>query len=341
MFTVTLTLVPATIASTYIFGMRALLLVLLGMAAAVVTEWAVIRFFKMSGSVADGSALLTGLLVSFNVPAGTPFWIPVIGAFFAIAVAKMPFGGLGYNPMNPALLGRAFLLASWPLHMTKAWLPAFWWKQQGFSFFTLNVNPASFTVDGASFATPLELTKTALKVIRNPEGLPTDLVTAAQDKLVMVGDKLLDLMVGRVGGCIGETSAVFLLLGAAYLFYKRYIGWRIPLGFIGVVAIGGWMFGGADGLFRGDPLFHIFAGGLILGAFYMATDMVTSPITKKGRLIFGIGCGLITLMIRMIGGYPEGVSYAILLMNLAVPLIDRWTKPRRFGHVALNGKGGN
>ncbi len=341
MFTVTLTLVPAAIVSTWIFGFRALLLVLIGMAAAVLTEWAVLKIFKMSGSVADGSALLTGLLVSFNIPAGTPFWIPVVGSFFAIAIAKMPFGGLGYNPLNPALAGRAFLLASWPLHMTKDWIPAFWWKQTGYNFFSINVFPSKFMVDGVSFATPLEVTKTALKIIRHPGGFPGDIVATANVNLMQIGDQIIDLIIGRVGGCIGETSAIILLIGAAYLFYKRYISWQTPISFVVVVGLGGWMFGGGEGLFSGDPFFHIFAGGLILGAFFMATDMVTSPITKKGRLYFGIGCGVITIVIRLIGGYPEGVSYAILLMNLTVPLIDRWTMPRRFGHLTLAEKGSN
>lgn len=249
------------------------------------------------------------------------------------AIAKMPFGGLGYNPLNPALVGRAFLLASWPLHMTKAWLPAFWWKQPGYNFFTWKVDPASFIVDGATYATPLEMTKTALRTVRNPEGLPDDVIQSAMVNLQNVADRLIDLMVGTVGGCIGETSAILIILGGLYMIFKKYIDWRVPVSFIAVVAIGGWLFGGSKGAFTGDPLFHIFAGGLILGAFYMATDMVTSPMTKKGRIIFGVGCGLITLMIRMIGGYPEGVSYAILLMNLTVPLIDRYTVPRRFGHI--------
>ncbi len=335
MWTVTATLVPATIGATWVFGFRALVLVALGASAAMLTEWGLQKVFKMKSTVADGSAFLTGLLVSFNLPPGVPWWIPVIGAFFAIAIAKMPFGGLGWNPMNPALIGRAFLLASWPLHMTKDWLPAFWWKMQGYNFFTWAVNPAAIKVDGISYATPLEVRKSAISTVVNPEGLPNDVVTRAMEVLHSTGDKILDMVIGVTGGCIGETSAILLLIGGVYLLYKGYIDWRTPFAFIATVGIGGWLFGGADGFFSGDMLFHIFAGGLILGAVYMATDMVTTPITKKGRLIFGIGCGLITLMIRLIGGYPEGVSYAILLMNLTTPLIDRYTKPRRFGHVKV------
>jgi len=339
MVTTTLTLVPATLGAAWIFGFRALLLVLVGGAFAVMTEWAIQKIFKAEITVSNGSALLTGILVSFNLPAGVPFWIPAIGSFFAIAIAKLPFGGLGWNPLNPALVGRAFLLASWPLHMTKDWLPAFWWKKEGFSFFTMSVDPSKFLVDGISYATPLEVKKTALKTVMNPEGLPYNIVTKAMTEMHSTGERLISMAIGTVGGCIGETSAILILIGAAYLFYKNYIDWRTPFSFIAVVGIGGWIFGGGEGFFSGDALFHIFAGGLILGAFYMATDMVTSPITPKGRLIFGAGCGLLTIIIRLIGGYPEGVSYAILLMNLATPLIDRWVKPRRFGHVKLKGEG--
>jgi H+/Na+-translocating ferredoxin:NAD+ oxidoreductase subunit D len=333
MWTVTATLIPATIGATWVFGFRALILVCLGCIAAMLTEWGLQKLFKMKSTVADGSALLTGMLVSFNLPPGVPWWIPMIGAFFAIAVAKMPFGGLGWNPMNPALIGRAFLLASWPLHMTKDWLPAFWWRKEGFNFFTWNVNPAAIKVDGVSYATPLEVRKKAIDTVANQEGLPNDIIARAMDALHSTGDQIVDLITGVTGGSIGETSAILLLLGAAYLLYKGIIDWRTPFAFIATVGIGGWLFGGVDGLFSGDMMFHIFAGGLILGAFYMATDMVTTPITKVGRLYFGLGAGLLTLMIRLIGGYPEGVSYAILLMNLTTPLIDRYTKPRRFGHV--------
>lgn len=332
MLTVTLTLVPAALGATWIFGLRALWLILLGAIAAVLTEWIVQRVFGMRSTIADGSALLTGVLVSFNLPPGVPWWIPVAGSFFAIAIAKLPFGGLGWNPMNPALVGRAFLLASWPLHMTKDWLPAFWWRREGFSFFTWDVSPQKILVDGISYATPLEVRKTALKTWWDQANVAPNIVSQALDQIHNTGQQVLDLAVGTVGGCIGETSALLLLIGAAYLLYKNYIDWRTPFAFIGVVALGGWMFGGTEELFSGDVLFHVFAGGLILGAFYMATDMVTTPNTKRGRLIFGAGAGVLTVMIRMIGGYPEGVSYAILLMNLTTPLIDRYTVPRRFGH---------
>lgn len=243
MLTVTLTLVPAALGATWIFGLRALWLILLGAIAAVLTEWIVQRVFGMRSTIADGSALLTGVLVSFNLPPGVPWWIPVAGSFFAIAIAKLPFGGLGWNPMNPALVGRAFLLASWPLHMTKDWLPAFWWRREGFSFFTWDVSPQKILVDGISYATPLEVRKTALKTWWDQANVAPNIVSQALDQIHNTGQQVLDLAVGTVGGCIGETSALLLLIGAAYLLYKNYIDWRTPFAFIGVVALGGWMFG--------------------------------------------------------------------------------------------------
>jgi len=345
MITVTLTLVPAALGATWVFGLRALWIILLGALGAVFTEWLVQKVLGLKVTISDGSALLTGILVSFNLPPGVPWWIPVAGSVFAIAIAKLPFGGLGWNPLNPALLGRAFLLASWPMHMTKDWLPAFWWQRPGFTFFTWKVDPQSILVDGVSYATPLAKNKEALKNIWDQANLPVNLVSEALESVHNAGQQVVDLAVGTVGGCIGETSALLLFVGAAYLLYKNYIDWRTPFSFIAVVALGGWMFGGGEELFSGDMLFHIFSGGLILGAFYMATDMVTTPITRRGRLLFGAGCGVLTIMIRLIGGYPEGVSYAILLMNLTTPLIDRWTIPRRFGHelkkATANAAGGN
>ncbi len=355
MNTVTLTLVPVLIASTYFFGFRSLVICLLGMASAMLTEGLLQKVFKAKITVGDGSAMLAGLLVSFNIPAGVPWWIPVLGSAFAIAIAKLPFGGLGWNPLNPALVGRAFLLASWPVHMTKDWLPAGWWKLSGYNFFSWNVNAADFGIDlsqsssaasqlvsglskgnvpdAISYATPLEMSKMSLATISNTVSSPetSSIIFAAEAKLKYLQTLLGDAFFGNIGGCIGETSALLLILGGIVLIYKNYIDWRVPVGFIGVVGLGGWMLGI-------DPLFYIMSGGLILGAFYMATDMVTTPITKSGRLWFGIGCGLLTLMIRQIGGYPEGVCYSILLMNLVSPLIDKWTTPKkRFGHATAKG----
>lgn len=293
---VLIALAPAALASFYFFGLRALLVIMLSMAAAAATEMGCQRLMGKPSTVADGSALVTGLLLAMNLPASAPFWLPVVGSVFAIAVAKQVFGGLGRNFVNPALAARAFLLAAWPAAMTN-------WTRP---------------LDAVTTATPLAL-------MPRPLGPAPEAVGALPS--------YADLLIGRVGGSLGETSALLLLVGAAYLLYKGIIDWRIPAGFLGTVALLTWVFGGPNGLFSGDPLYHILAGGIILGAFFMATDYVTSPITPRGRWIFAVGCGLITALIRMYGGYPEGVSYSILIMNVAAPLIDKFTVPEPFGGV--------
>ncbi len=318
MYTVILTLVPAGIGAVYFYGPKALWIILISIASAVVTEALVQKIMKVPVAVSDGSAILTGILLAYNVPSSVPLWLPVVGSVFAITAGKMVFGGLGFNPMNPALLGRAFLLASWPTHMT---------------IFTDAV-PKGGTVSGIDImtgATPLNVLKTARDILAHPQEYNTQQLTQAHDAIGKLYDSLGALFMGRIGGCIGETSVFLLLIGAAYLMYKRYIGWKIPFSYIGTVALLTWIFGGSEGLFSGNAIFHILSGGLILGAFYMATDMVTSPVTFRGRIYFGIGCGVITVIIRLIGGYPEGVSYSILLMNLFTPLLDRYTRPKVFG----------
>lgn len=318
MYTVILTLVPAAVGSIYFFGLRALWIIAIAAVSAVATEAILQILMKRPVTVYDGSAILTGILLAYNVAPSVPLWLPAAGSFFAIAVGKMVFGGLGYNPMNPALLGRAFLLASWPTHMT---------------IFTEAV-PRGGTVSGIdaiTTATPLNVLKAAQDILRHPQNFSPAQKMEASEAIGQLYDSLRDLFIGRIGGCIGETSALLLLIGAAFLMYKRYIGWKIPFSYIGTVALLSWIFGGADGLFSGNPIFHVLSGGLILGAFFMATDMVTSPITFAGRIYFGVGCGVITVVIRQFGGYPEGVSYSILLMNLLTPLLDRWTRPRVFG----------
>lgn len=319
MYSVIAALCPALIASVYFFGARALWLTLLAMASSVCTEWILVKLRRRPVTMWDGSALLTGLLLAFNLPPGVSWWIPVVGAFFAIAIGKQVFGGLGYNPLNPALLGRAFLLASWPVQMTTMWLAPRGGTLSG--------------LDAVTSATPLTGLKESHRILSDPGTFPVEKVTEATDFIAHLSASYADLFWGRVGGCIGETSVIFLLIGAAFLFYKGYIGWHIPVGYIATVALLTWIFCGADGPFTGHPLFHVMAGGLILGAFYMATDMVTSPVTPKGKLIFGVGCGILTTLIRLIGGYPEGVSYSILLMNITVPLLDRYTRPKIFGEV--------
>jgi electron transport complex protein RnfD len=318
MISVTLSLIPAGLGAIYFFGLRSLWIMLISIAAAVGTEAVIQVLRKKPVTISDGSALLTGLLLAYNVSVQVPLWMPAVGSIFAIAVGKQVFGGLGYNPMNPALLGRAFLLASWPTHMT---------------LFNNSV-PRDGTVSGIDVitqATPLNVLKQSKEVLANASDYPVEKVTEAHQAIAQLYDSIDTLFIGRIGGCIGETSGMLLLVGAVFLLYKRYIGWKIPFSYVGTVALLSWIFGGTEGLFTGNVLFHIFSGGLILGAFYMATDMVTSPVTFKGRIIFGVGCGVITVLIRQLGGYPEGVSYSILLMNLVVPLIDRYTRPKVFG----------
>lgn len=283
---VIIALIPATIAGIYFFGVKALLVTLISVLSCIAAEalWQKLTHRKIT--IGDLSAVVTGLLIAFNLPAAVPLWLPAVGGFFAIIIVKQFFGGIGQNIMNPALAARAFLLASWPVHMT------------------------NFTVDGVSAAT-------ALGILKEGGGpLPS----------------LMNIFIGNVGGCIGETSVVALLLGAAYLLYKRIISWHIPVTYIGSVFILTFVFG-RDGFMTGNALYEIFAGGLMLGAFFMATDYTTSPMTKKGQLVFGLGCGVLTSVIRLYGGYAEGVSYSILIMSLFVPFIDKFTAPRIFGEV--------
>ncbi len=279
MWSVVIALIPAIIAATYFFGAKALSVIVVSVIGAVVTEYLFLKIRGKEITISDGSAVITGILLAMTLPPSVPLWTALVGSFVAIALGKQVFGGLGNNPFNPALVGRAFLMAAYPVLMT------------------------TWTLDGSTTATPLNLLKM--------EGMKTN---------------IWDLFIGNIGGCLGETSALALLLGAAYLIYKGYINWRIPTGMVGTVIIFTLIFGQ-------DPVFHLFAGGLILGAFFMATDMVTSPVTKLGRWIFGIGAGAIVVIIRLWGGYPEGVMYSILLMNITVPLLNRYTKPRSLGEV--------
>ncbi|MDZ7262445.1 MAG: RnfABCDGE type electron transport complex subunit D [candidate division KSB1 bacterium] len=319
MFEVVLALVPAGIGAVYFFGVRAAWIIIISVLAAIGTEALIQKLLKKPITISDGSAIVTGILLAYNLPAEAPFWLPVVGSVFVIAVGKQVFGGLGYNPMNPALLGRAFLLASWPTHMTIFQTP-----------------PRGGTLSGIqaiTSATPLNVLKQSHSILAHPAEYTVDKLSQASEAISQLSESYGNLFWGRVGGCLGETSVFLLLIGAIFLLYKRHIGWKIPFSYIGTVALLSWIFGGTKGLFTGDPIFHVLSGGLILGAFFMATDMVTSPVTFWGRLLFGIGCGVLTVLIRQIGGYPEGVSYSILLMNLTVPLLDRYTRPRIFGEV--------
>lgn len=298
MLDVIIALLPAVIAGCLIFGLRALAVVIISVASCVASEYIWNKLMKKSDTCGDLSAIVTGILLALNMPASVPFWIPVIGSVFAIIVVKQFFGGLGHNFMNPALAARAFLLASWALSMT-TWYPV------------ETVLPLFSSPDAVSSATPL----------------------AAYNTGFASKYSYLTLFLGYHGGCIGETSVLALLIGAVYLVIKKVIRIRVPLIFIATVAAGSWMFAGSDGMFSGDWLYQIMSGGLMLGACFMATDYTTSPTTPKGQIIFALGCGVITVLIRIWGGYPEGVSYSILLMNIATPLIDRFTSPKRFGYV--------
>ncbi len=322
MWTVNIALLPALIMSVYFFGWKAMWITLLSVAAAVATEAAIQKLSRKPVRVHDGAAVITGILLAFNLPPSVPWWMPVIGSVFAIAIVKELFGGLGYNILNPALAARAFLLASWPVEMTAKWMA-----------------PREGTISGITAitsATPLNLLKQSAKIIASPEKFDPSQVQAAQEAIAKLSGNYTNLLIGNVGGCLGETSVIALLIGALILFYRHIIDWRIPFTYIGTVAVLAWIFGGTEGLFTGNWIFHVLSGGLVLGAFFMATDMVTSPIHPKGQFIFAAGCGILTVAIRLWGGYPEGVSYSILLMNLAVPLIDRYTVPKVFGEVKQN-----
>lgn len=308
MIWVVLALVPSLVASYIFFGVRALLLTVVSVITAVVTEWIATKIMRRPSSISDFSAVVTGILVAFNVPSELPIWMVALGSVFAIGVGKMVFGGLGANFINPALAGRAFLMASYPSVMT-VFGPTKYGSLSG--------------IDGLSAATPLAQFKMAM--------------ANGTFQALDFQEGLKELFLGNVGGCIGETSALALLVGGIILIYKRIIGLRIPLFYIGTVFVLSWIFNGTGAHFTSGaiivPFYQILAGGLFLGAFFMATDMVTTPITPKGKIIFALGCGLLTFVIRKFGGYPEGVSYSILIMNLFVPIIERYTRPRIYGEV--------
>lgn len=286
---VIIALVPATAMGIYYFGLKALILIVAAIVSAVFFEWLYEKITKKPVTISDLSAVVTGLLLAMNLPAAAPIWVPIVGSAFAIIFAKQLFGGLGQNFINPALAGRAFLLASYPTEMTT------WTAPTGFS-----------GADAVAVATPLSELKAGT-------GLSASLG---------------DLVMGNVGGCIGETCAIALIIGGIYLLYKHVISWKIPVIYIATVFI---LFAviGRHGVRM--PVQEIFAGGVMLGGIFMATDYASSPVTPKGQIIFAVGAGLITYLIRTFGGYPEGVSYSILLMNVCVPLIERFTEPTIFG----------
>ncbi|MGM0607625.1 MAG: RnfABCDGE type electron transport complex subunit D [Candidatus Muiribacteriota bacterium] len=315
MLDVIIALIPAFIASLFFFGIKALILVVTCVFFCVMSEHFSNKIMNRKNTINDYSAVVTGVLLAFCLPPATPWYIAAIGAVFAMVFGKMVFGGLGFNIFNPALVGRAFLLASWPVYMTTWGGPEAFVGDKWFSL-------TEFTTS----ATPLGAVKDA--VLQVKDGADPGVFAQVYDKF-----PLSEMFLGNISGSLGETSSIALLLGAFYLwFYKKHITWHIPVTFIGTTLILAYIFGGPEP-FTGNVLYHLTGGGLILGAFFMATDMVTTPITPRGRMIFGIGCGILVAVIRIFGGYPEGVCYAILIMNSATPLIDNLTKPRIYGEV--------
>jgi electron transport complex protein RnfD len=310
MWGVVLSLVPAYLVSLWYFGLGALIASLVAVITCIVTEYLVARYLlKQEPTVLDGSAVVTGLLLAFNVPSNIPWWQLVIGSIFAIAVAKMSFGGLGKNPFNPALAGRVFMLISFPVDMTSWPLP---------------VQNRFVLVDALTGPTSLGIVKEGIK---NGETL---------EKLSSQVPGYLDMFIGSIGGSLGEVSALAILLGGVYMLYRKIITWHIPVSYLMSVVLFTGILWLADPQVYIDPVFHLLAGGLMLGAVFMATDMATSPMTPSGMLIYGLGCGVLTVLIRVWGAYPEGVSFAILIMNAVTPLINKGFKPKRFGARTAN-----
>ncbi len=333
MWTVILCLIPAGIWGVFAFGTRTLAVLAVSILAALAGEL-LGGWFTRKFTILDGSAFLTGLLIGYNVPAAVPLYVPAVASFFAILVVKWSFGGLGSNWMNPALAGRVFVFFSWTGGMTRWTLPG-----------TLTGG-----VDGLTGASPLGHIKSGILDFTGQVSSSTDFLVQTGYTSSPMGQQVSqwfsdtlgwntsplswDLFIGNVPGCIGEVSALLLLLGAGYLFFKKIITWEIPLAYMGSFILFIWIFGGlrfGNGFFTGDLSFHLFSGGLILGVFFMATDMATSPLTRNGMIIFGLGCGFLTFLIRIYGSFPEGVSLAIILMNIFVPMINRYTGPSRFG----------
>lgn len=306
-------LVPALAASVWFFGARALVLECVCVATCVLGEWCSRRAMGRPDTTGDLSAIVTGLLLAFNLPPDLPIWMAALGSLFAIVVCKQLFGGLGRNPFNPALAARAFLLISFTGAMT-SWSASGWISSADILTTATPISPDAMTT-----ATPLGFVKGGFK--------------AGVAQIAMTPSLAWRMFLGNVNGCLGETSSLAILAGGIYLMWRKVVSWHIPVAFIGTVAIYAAILHAAQPAASMPVPFHLLAGGLFLGAFFMATDMVTSPTTHAGQLVFGVGCGLLTMIIRTVvsGDYPEGVSFAILIMNAFVPLIDRATKKRPFG----------
>jgi len=307
MYAVLIALIPAFLVSLYMFGLGALIVMLTSVAACVFFEWAIVKFIlkRERTTILDGSAAITGVLLGFNLPSNLPIWIIILGALFAIGVAKMSFGGLGCNPFNPAIVGRIFLLISFPVQMT-TWPVAGQWMHY---------------TDVQTGATPLGIMK---GVISGAPGVSLDQLPSS-----------LDLFLGNNPGSFGEISALALILGGIYLIWKKVITWHIPVSILVTVFVFSGIMYLVNPALYASPLTHLLTGGLMLGAFFMATDYVTSPMNPKGQLLYGVCIGLITVIIRLFGSYPEGMSFAILIMNSFTPLINNYIKPTRFSSRAI------
>ncbi len=300
MYGVLIALLPALFAAIWFFGLDALCVILTSIVACVCFEFLIQKFLlKVPTTICDGSAAVTGLILAFNLPSNLPLWIVVIGALFAIGVCKMTFGGLGQNIVNPAIAGRVFLLVSFPAPMT-SW-------------------PVPNAVDGSTGATPLALLKEGIKSGKSLNAIAENLPSSS------------DMFFGNTGGSLGEVAAIALLIGFVILLCCKIITWHIPVSILCTIAVFAGILHLYDPSTYADPLFHLLSGGALLGAIFMATDYVTSPMTPMGMIIYGIGIGLLTMLIRCFGAYPEGMSFAILIMNLVVPIINKYCKPKRFG----------
>lgn len=305
MYDVVIALVPAFLVSLYVFGISAMITTVAAVVSCFLFEYLIQKYLmKVDVTIGDGSALITGILLAFNLPAGIPVWMVIIGSLIAIGVAKLSFGGLGFNIFNPALVGRVFLLVSFPIQMT-LWPTA--------------VENNTTVVDAVTGATTLGMIKEGVQFGETMTELSAKIPSS------------MDMFLGITGGSLGEMSAIALILGGLFLIFRKVISWHIPVTLLATVAVMTGIFWAIDPEHYANPLIHILSGGAILGAFFMATDLVTSPVTKKGMIIFAVGIGVITVVIRLFGSYPEGISFAILIMNAFVPLINKYFKPRRFG----------
>ena len=311
MFGVVIALMPALFTSVFYFGTGAIIVTATSVTSCILIEYLIQRFIlRKPISITDGSALVTGLLLAFNLPSNIPVFIIVIGSLAAIGIAKMTFGGLGNNPFNPALVGRVFMLISFPVQMTSWPVPA--GIKTGYT-------------DAVTGATPLAVIKEGIK---NGESL---------SQLMGKVPTTVQMILGKMGGSMGEVAALALLIGFAYLLFRKIITWHIPVAVIGSVAVFTSILWFINPDTNANPLFHLLTGGLLLGAIFMATDYVTSPMNPKAMIIYGCGIGILTVIIRVWGAYPEGVSFAILIMNAFVPLMNTYIKPKRFGEKVKNG----